>query len=376
MSKQPETTDVVVVGAGIAGAATAYFLAKAGYQVSVLERESTFGVHSSGRNAAIGRYVVTDVVNQAMAIEGLRFAREPGIDFERPCVERASGSLTLACGEELLELERIAQQLASQGIACSWLNPGQACARLPLLDPSTFERALWCADDCVLDVHALLHGFLRAAKAYGARVTYGCEVTDVQCDGDVVAGVETSCGSVSCGVLVNAAGAWAEQLGQMAGAAPVGLRVTRRHLMVSQPVAAVDPSWPVVWDVSHNYYLRPESGGLLLSGCEVDSATAHDVQADTERVAEMAGKVAGWVPAVSNWGLLRSWAGLRVLSPDGRFVIGEDPQRRGFVWVAGLGGHGMSAAASVGRLAAAWVAGEASGELAAAMAPSRALVAV
>ena len=152
--------------------------------------------------------------------------------------------------------------------------------------------------------------------------------------------------------LVNASGAWANVVAKLAGARELPLKPCRRHLFVSPPLAWVDPSWPFVWDVTHDIYFRPEGEGLLLCACDQTELPPGDPPVD-ESVKEMlAEKIEQFMPALSTVSINKGWAGFRTLTPDGRFVIGWDAKVENFFWVAGLGGHGMTTSAAVGELAA------------------------
>ncbi|GIW72216.1 MAG: glycerol-3-phosphate dehydrogenase [Planctomycetota bacterium] len=369
----PAEVDAVVAGAGIAGAASAWWLARAGLRVLLLEREPTAAAHASGRNAAIARLLAEDEIHRRLARASIALYREPPPELPlRGAIARASGSLTLASGEALARLRATVAAAAAEGLPLRWLEPARAAARLPLLDPNTFEAAVWCPEEAVLDVHAIVEGLLAGARALGARVCTGTAIEGVELRYGEVYRVVTPRGAVRTRWLVNAAGAWAGELARLAGAAPMPLRVTKRHLLVTEPLPELDPDWPIAWDIAREYYLRPESGGLLLSGCDVIDDVPGDAQPDEQAVHAIAARLAASVPRLAAVGLRRVWAGHRTLTPDDRFVIGPDTEVLGFLWVAGLGGHGMSAGAEVGRLAASWITGSAAGDpLAHAMAPGR-----
>jgi D-arginine dehydrogenase len=143
----------------------------------------------------------------------------------------------------------------------------------------------------------------------------------------------------------------------------VRLRVTRRHLLVTRPSDAVDRRWPVLWQLGNDaFYARPESGGLLLCGCDLTDADPDDFGRD-EAVRELiARKTARYLPGLEDLGVGQFWCGLRTLTADGRFVIGPDPEVEGLHWAAGLAGAGMVCAAEVGRLSASSIMGDAVGE--------------
>jgi D-arginine dehydrogenase len=135
--------------------------------------------------------------------------------------------------------------------------------------------------------------------------------------------------------------------------APLPLRSARRHLaLLIDTDEAPDPRWPFVWHKTESFYFRPESGGLLASGCEVDYVEPADVGIDGEAVEQLAERALGMLAGASRARIRRAWAGLRTLTPDGRFVVGPDPRAAGLYWCAGLGGHGMTTSSAVGELLA------------------------
>ena len=157
--------------------------------------------------------------------------------------------------------------------------------------------------------------------------------------------------------IVNAAGAWAGWVASKAGASKVPLQAYRRHLFLapnSQLPTSSFANWPFVWDVSHKFYFRPTRQGLLLSPCDKMPERRGDRREKTHPVAArlLRRKLGRFSGALARLPFGRARSGLRTMTPDGRFAVGEDPLRKGFYWVAGLGGHGVTTCFSVGRLAA------------------------
>ena len=134
--------------------------------------------------------------------------------------------------------------------------------------------------------------------------------------------------------------------------APLPLRVTRRHLAVTEPWNAVDASWPFVWDLDAGFYFRPETGGLMLCPCDVVDAPDGDIGVRPETVAATREMVARLIPSARDLSIANAWAGLRTLTPDDRFVIGPDPRLAGLAWLVGLGGHGMAGGPAAGQMLA------------------------
>jgi glycine/D-amino acid oxidase-like deaminating enzyme len=231
-------------------------------------------------------------------------------------------------------------------------TPAQAKRKLPLLHQAEFDGAAWCGTDGIVDIHALLSGYLKYAAARGAKVRYNCAVRALRRGSQGGFVVVTDTAEIEAKILINAAGAWANPLARLAGAKELPLRPCRRHLFVSGPLSWIDKSWPFVWHVTHDIYFRPEGEGLLLCACDQTELAPGDPPVDESVKELLAEKIERYMPALSEVSISRGWAGFRTLTPDGRFIIGWDPGVENFFWVAGLGGHGMTTSASVGELAA------------------------
>lgn len=345
--------DYVVIGAGFAGAATAYHLTRLGVaDILLLEREAIPGFHASGRNAAMIRQCVSDPALAELTREGAAFLRNLPPDWPVPVQFKENGSLLLGSGKGWEKLKQDANVGRNLGVDVSLWTPDQAKARVPVLEDAEFDGAVWCATDGTIDIHALLSGYLKAAASRGARVRYGSAVKAIRAG--AFGGLELHVNGeiIKTNVLVNASGAWANTIAEMAGAAKLPLHPCRRHLFVSPPLDWVDACWPFVWDVSHDIYFRPEGKGLLLCACDQEELAPCDPPVDEAVKEILAEKIHNHIPALSRVSITKGWAGFRTLSDDGRFVIGWDPQVTGFFWVAGMGGHGVTSSSAVGNLAA------------------------
>jgi D-arginine dehydrogenase len=346
------STDYVIIGAGFAGAATAYHLARRGVgDVLILDQEAIPGFHSSGRNAAMIRQCVPDAALLTLTREGAGFLRQLPNDWPVPVQFKQNGSLLLGSGPGWEKLKRDAELGRNLGIEAEFWSPAKAKQRVPVLEDAEFAGAAWCGTDGILDIHALLSGYLKFATAHGTRVRYSSPVRDIRV---VKGGLEivNDGETVQAHTVINASGAWANAIAKMARAAEQPLRPCRRHLFVSPPLSWVDATWPFVWDVTHDIYFRPEGGGLLLCACDQQELPPGDPPVDGAVQELLAEKIERYIPGLSNVSIHRGWAGFRTLSSDGRFIIGWDEQVEGFFWVAGLGGHGVTTSSAVGALAA------------------------
>ncbi|ACY13075.1 NAD(P)/FAD-dependent oxidoreductase [Haliangium ochraceum] len=361
----PAFVRVLVIGGGFAGVATAYALARAGCgEVLVLEREDTCGYHASGRNAALGRQLTEDEQVTALTTRGAAFLREPPAGFSDTPLWNQTGSVLLGDSDaELAEMEARArrwelphERLAPAELARRWPTLGAALAGVPT------AGGVHVPSDGVIDVHALLQGFLRGARAGGVRVALGCEVVDMKSDamtrsrGACVVTVERGGerAAVRCEIVVNAAGAWVEELGRRAGARPPHYAPIQRHLFITEPIAALERDAPLVWHVGREeFYLRPEQQGFLLSGCDETEVAPYDAVPAANAREALAEKLGPLAPGLAEHGIARVWACLRTFTSDRRPVIGWDSDVPWLFWVAGLGGHGATGSAAVGERAAA-----------------------
>jgi D-arginine dehydrogenase len=364
-----EAADVVIIGAGFAGAATAYHLTARGVRdVLLLESEPRAGVHASGKNAALTFQRLDDVDEARLAIEGTRIYAAPPSDLATRPLLASHGSLLLSA--DMDTLTRALEQADALGLSASIISRDDAIRRVPALADAPFAAALDHPDDGVVDIARLLDGYLAAASARGARVRFGERVTAVGVRDGKIESVTTGSGAVSTRRVVNAAGPWAGDIARLAGAASFPILPLRRHIYQLSVGVPIDPAWPFVWHAEIDVYFRPEKGGVLASACDATPHPAHPPLVDAAADAELRDKLGRAFPRLAPLSALEPRACLRTFASDERFVIGADADVEGFFWVSALGGHGMSTSYAVGRLAAAAIAGETSAQLAR-FAPSR-----
>jgi D-arginine dehydrogenase len=337
----PEKFDVVIIGAGFAGAATAFHLSQIFRgSILIIEREQVPGVHASGRNAGLILQSVSDpAIRGAVAAGAREYARlRSELGF------RQTGSLLLGTRGQLAGLRD------TDRVESSLHGADAVRRRIPLLDGHVFEAALETPGDGVIDIWALLQHYLAGARRRGAKQRLSCRVEGISGHGPFR--LETSRGPLEAAYLINAAGAWASQVAALAGASQQPLTPWKRHLFILERFAAIDPEWPFVWNLEPELYFRPEAKGLLFSLCdeEDDPSLEPLVSAGiSERAAELVWKE---LPAMRDAVERDVWSCFRAKAPDGRFVIGWDPGCERFFWVAGLGGHGVGSSWEVGRIAA------------------------
>ncbi len=335
-----------MIGAGLAGAATAFGLVRRGLSdVLVLEQEGIPGYYASGRNAAMVRQLGSAPEARRMVRLGLSFYDAPPPPFPGAIGFKRGGSLLLASGKELAALHSWVEADAAEAPPVRFLHPEEAAAMAGAARPESFEGGAYTATDGVADIHGLLHGFLAGVRAGGGEIRFNTRVIEFSARSGRIAAVRTDAGeSIACSMVINAAGPWAGRIGEIAGATRLPFLTYRRHLAQTGPVAGVDPAWPFVWNITHEVYFRPESGGVLLSPCDEDAVQPCDPAVDGAAIDLLAEKVAACFPGLRDAEIRRSWACIRTFVADRRIVLGEDPKLRDFFWAAALGGNGVGLA--------------------------------
>lgn len=334
--------DFVIVGCGFAGAATAYHLSRSGLQsILLIDREKVPGYHASGRNASLFLQSVADPMLREMTVACRRAYESLSgrVDFDQ------HGSLLLGTREALEECR------APDLVETVFREPAEIRDRIPVLADHAFESALETPSDGVMDISALLQFYIEAARERGTEVLLDCRLESVTGDSPFV--LSTSKGRIQASTLVNAAGAWAAEIGRLAGATEIPLTPWKRHLFVLDGIPGLARDMPFVWDLAQEFYFRSESGGLLFSICDELPSKSLEPTVDPAITAELAELILRELPRASGGTVRQAWSCFRTKAEDGGFVIGPDPGVDRFFWVAGLGGHGMGTSWEVGRLAAA-----------------------
>jgi D-arginine dehydrogenase len=349
------TLEVCIIGGGMAGTSVAYHLAPHA-RVTLLEREPHPAYHSSGRSAALFAPTYGSSLTQRLTLAGQSFLAGPPQGFASTPLLRERGFLLLGHEAQLAERDEYERVASEVGLRAKRLSPLEAREVLPVLRPEACDWALLDPAAWDIDVDALLQGFLRGARTHGARVFTSRAVTALVRTGAgwIVRGPEFE---LPADVIVNAAGAWADEVATLAGLAPLRLVPHRRTAFIFDPPENCDVAgWPMVADAASQYYFKPDAGRLLGSLAEEAPAPAGDAHAEDLDVAVAVDRIEHVVDFPIRR-VLRSWAGLRVFGPDRDPVSGFERGEAGFYWHAGLGGYGIETSPALGAFAAAAILG-------------------
>jgi D-arginine dehydrogenase len=332
-----ESAELVIIGGGIAGLSLAFHLAQAGQKgIVLLERENQPGTYASGHNAAVARTLTGRDEHTALAVEGRRRLAAAGL-------LTASGGLLASVRPGILEAW--SAEAARHGVEVHHRKG------MPLPDLKAAEH-LVIPGDGVIDIAGLLSTCTEGARASGADLRFGCALLSMQ---PTETGFElvTDRGPLQTGFLAIAAGAWAGELGRTAGS-KLAFTPLRRTLVWSG--AAHPQGEPWAWWVDRPFYMRPESGGLLMCPCEEVPVPLppRGKQPDTDPAVleDLFTSLRELAPELAERPITRYWTGLRTFAPDRRFVIGWDPWNPRLFWSAGFGGHGMTSGLAAGAFAA------------------------
>jgi D-arginine dehydrogenase len=348
--------DVLIIGAGMAGASAAYFLAQQKQRVLLLERESQPGYHATGRSAAMYSETYGNATVRAITTASKSFYRQPPAGFSDYPLLTPRGALIVGTAADRDALRATCQAMQALVPNVQWWTQAQILLRVPQLRPEFADCGIFEPDAMDMDVHAIHQGFLRGAKAAGAQLVCDAGVTHIaRAPGGWL--VTTPAGEFFAPVLVNAAGAWCDELALLAGVAPIGLSPKRRTAFtVDAPAGSDISAWPLVIDAQESFYFKPDAGVLLMSPANEDPVSPQDVQPEDLDVAIAVDRIET-ATLLQIRKIKRQWAGLRSFVADKTPVAGFAPDAPGFFWLAGQGGYGIQTAPAMGELTAALVQG-------------------
>ncbi len=364
MTGSSNAVDVVVVGGGIAGMSAAFELAGTGHEVVLVEREPTLTAHSTGRSAAQFLASYGEAANRRLSASSRRFLDSKADGLADSDVLLPRNVMWVAPAGHEAHLEDRLRSNATTGTPCDRLDIGEAMRVCGALDPAWLAGAVLEHGGFDIDVAGLHQAYVRGARSRGVRILRQHGVRGLTPGADAWQ-VRTDAGEFRCKVVLNAAGAWADEVALLAGARELGMRPLRRTVFTFATSYECD-GWPLVISADETFYFKPEGPGQLLGS----PADEHLDRPGDARPREI--DVALGIEAVNRATTLAiravrsTWAGLRTFSPDRVPVVGFDPHVPGFFWCAGQGGTGIQTAPAVARLTADLIGGETpAGDLAA-----------
>lgn len=343
--------DFLVIGAGIAGASAGYWLAPHG-RVTLLERESQPGYHSTGRSAALFMESYGTPQVRALTLASRAFFERPPAGFTDHPLLSPRGALMVAAPGQQAQLQAHWQMLHAMTPHARLLDAAQACALIPVLRPEMVIGAVLEPDAADMDVHAIHQGYLRGLRRAGGSVVSDAPVTAIRRT-EGMWQVEAGGKTYVAPVVLDAAGAWVDDIARLAGVPALGLQPRRRSAFIFAPPPGMATSqWPMAIGAGEDWYFKPDAGMLLGSPANADPVDPQDVQPEELDIALGIHRIEE-MTTLAIRRPTRTWAGLRSFVADGDLVGGFDPEFEGFFWLAAQGGYGIQTSAAMGEACAA-----------------------
>jgi D-arginine dehydrogenase len=347
--------DAVIIGGGIAGTSVGYFMSDHA-RVLVLEREPQPGYHSTGRSAALFSETYGSAQVRALSRASRAFFERPPLGFADSALLSPRGALIMGSREQRGQVEADFEAMRSFTPQLRLLGEAEMRSLVPVLVSEYAHLGIHEPGAADVDVNALHQGFIRGLKQRGSRLECGVEIHAIERDGEEwllelsMRGAQPH--ALRVPLLIDAAGAWADEVALRAGVAPLGIEPRRRSAFLFQPPEGIQTAhWPFVTSVSEDFYFKPDAGLLLGSPANADPVIPHDVQAEELDIALAIDRIER-VTTLRITQPMRPWAGLRSFVADGGLVGGFEPTARGFFWVAALGGYGIQTSAAMGEACA------------------------
>lgn len=346
----PSRASVVIIGGGVMGTSAAFHLAEAGVSDVVLIERAELGSGSTCRSAGGVRAQFSDELNIHIAQRSLRafadFASRPGAEIDLKLV----GYLFLLTrDEDVAAFELNVELQRALGVPSQMLTPRQAQELCPLLRVDDVLAATFSAADGHATPDGVVLGYAGAARALGAHVRTGCEVTGIEVDRGEIRAVTTTDGRIETSAVICAAGPWSRACGEMAG---VDLPVTplRREILFTEPMPDLPREVPMTIDFETSFYFHREGPGLLMGMSDPDVPPGFHTQSSDDWISRLIDVAERRAPAIAQAGIKGGWAGYYEMSPDHNALIGEAAGVSRFLYATGFSGHGFLQGPAVGEI--------------------------
>jgi len=353
-----KTAEVIIIGAGIMGTSIAYHLAKLGcHDVVVLEKEDAIGTGSTAKAAGGVRHQFTNEINVGFSIESIKVFKHFEEEIGCPIDFHQCGYLILACTEK--ELEDLRHRVALQqkfGIEVYLLSPKEAKEIIPALKIDEVLGATYGPTDGMVDPYSIVQGYAYAARSLGAKIYTNVEVIGIKTKGHQVQGVLSSEGEIATPFVVNAAGAYANQVGKTVGL-DIPVYPHKKHTFFTAPSDEIQKGAPHITDLHGGFGIGKEGLGLAFSGTDPDQPVGFDITVDWSFLPKLAERMLPRFPFMANVGIMRAQAGLHPDTVDKSPILGSVSELEGLYLACGLNSQGVMHSPAIGRIMAEYILG-------------------
>lgn len=343
--------NAVIIGGGVIGASIAFFLSKAGMNdIVVIEKEELLGSASTGLCAGGIRQQFGTEINTRICMESVKIFE----NFDKIVGEKIefaqAGYLFIASKEETFKnFQKNALMHKSLGLDVKVLSPAQIKEKVPFVNTDDLLGGTFCQSDGFADPNEVTQAFATAARKNGVVFCNKIEAKEIKLDGNKIKSVVTNDGEIETPVIVNAAGAWAQEIAKMA-AIDLPVLPYRRQIFITEPFKEIPDVIPMIVDFDSGVYMRKESGGVLMGKADPNDPPGINFHVDEDFKIHVVELALHRIPVLEKANLMRGWAGLYEITPDHHAILGKVPEVEGFILANGFSGHGFMQAPAVGKL--------------------------
>ncbi len=348
----PKTADIVIIGGGCMGAATAHYLAARGAgKVLLLEREKFLAMGSTGRNAGGVRYQFSTEVNVRLSQFSLAVIARFEELFGISAAYRPIGYLFLLTTPHAVTAfqANVAMQNRLGVTDARYLTPSEIAALAPRVNLEGVLGGTFCPRDGLADPNSVTQGFAKSARAHGAQIETETTVTGIKTAGGRIVAVVTDRGEVATHTVVNCAGPWAAQIGALAGIA-IPIAPVRRQFFTTDALPQIPHDHPMTIEFATTLYFHPEGAGLLVGMSNADETPGDTYAIDEEFHLTTLERALYRLPLIENARVASQTAGLYEVTPDAEPILAQARALPGFYIAAGFSGHGFQHSPATGKV--------------------------
>ena len=341
---------IIIIGGGITGISTAYFLAKRGRKNVILLERDLLAQASTGLCVGGIRQQFSLPANILLSQETIRQLRHFESKFRTKIVFHQAGYLFLTRKQhtwesfgECVEIQR------RYGVPVEVLLPEEVKQRWPYLEVKDVKGGIFGPEDGYVDPYDMTMAIANKTRKLGISINERTEVTRIRLANGRIKGVETSQGFISSKIIVNAAGAWGGEIARMVGI-DLPVQPYRRQVFITKAFDAIPRPVPMIIDQDTQFYIRGYAPGILMGMTDLDELPSFHTHVDRSFMERVTAAALERVPVLEKAEILRGWGGLYAMTPDENPIIGEIPEIEGFFCATGFSGHGFQHGPAVGRI--------------------------
>lgn len=341
---------IIIIGGGIMGVSTAYFLAKRGQRDVILLERDLLAQASTGLCVGGIRQQFSLPANIQLSQETIRQLRDFEREFHTKIDFHQAGYLFLTKEQPTWEAFGECVKIQRRhGVPVEVLSPEEVKHRWPYLEVENLKGGIFGPEDGYVDPYDVTMAIANKTRKMGISVLERAEVTDIRLEKGRITGVETSQGPISSKIIVNAAGAWGGEIARMAGI-DLPVQPYRRQVFITKAFNAIPRPVPMIIDQDTQFYIRGYAPGILMGMTDLDELLSFHTHVDRSFMEKVTAAALERVPVLKQAEILRGWGGLYAMTPDENPIIGEIPGIKGFFCATGFSGHGFQHGPAVGRI--------------------------